>query len=53
MRFTASLIATALLTSTAIAGPIDARDHHKSNDHYVDSHDMDDSYNIFKNADKR
>lgn len=51
MHFTAStLFCTVLLASSAIAGPVAVRDNDKNK---VDSHDMDDSYDIFKHSAER
>lgn len=54
MHFTTSLLATVLLASAAIASPVVARHKdQKGTSTDMDGHDMDDSYNIFKNSNER
>jgi hypothetical protein len=45
MHFSTTFLATVVLASTALAGPIAARNDHKD--------DMDDYYNIFKHSAER
>jgi len=50
MHFTtSSILATFVLASAALAGPIAAR----NDKHEVNDHDMDDNFNIFKNSAER
>lgn len=54
MQFTTTLLSAILLASTALAGPVAIRGHTQGgSSHDMDSSDMDDSFNIFKDSAER